>query len=158
MHTAVTFEGNTFLNYAGFDVSFIRSIYMVSEIKTRDLSPLQGTKNNWLVPGEYVCLCLNTEMIVDLDENKPSSVGLTCHFYVLLGYSTDIINCRFYSWLQLIRLSRGQSPLEQCGVKGLAQGPSSCIDLIVATFRVPVKNLTTRPVIHKCSVQSQLQS
>ena len=47
--------------------------------------------------------------------------------------------------LQLISLSRRQSPLlEQCGVKGLAQGPNSCVDLIRAapgheppTLRVP---------------------
>ena len=31
------------------------------------------------------------------------------------------------------RLSKKQSPLEQCGVKGLAQGPNSCADFIVAT-------------------------
>ena len=35
--------------------------------------------------------------------------------------------------LQLIWLSRRRSPLEQCGVKGFAQGPNSCADLILAT-------------------------
>ena len=35
--------------------------------------------------------------------------------------------------LQLIRLSRRHTPLVQCGVKGLAQGPNSCADLKVAT-------------------------
>ena len=34
--------------------------------------------------------------------------------------------------LQFIRLSRGPSNPEQCGVKGLAQGPHSCTDLIGA--------------------------
>ena len=50
--------------------------------------------------------------------------------------------------LQLIRLSRRHSPLEQCGAKGLAQGPNSCADLIMATpgiepptLRVQVKYL-----------------
>ena len=47
--------------------------------------------------------------------------------------------------LQLIRLIGGQPTVQQCGVPGLAQGPNSCVDLIVATpglepptFRVPV--------------------
>ena len=35
--------------------------------------------------------------------------------------------------LQLIRLCRRHTPKEQCGVKGLAQGPKSCADLIMAT-------------------------
>ena len=35
--------------------------------------------------------------------------------------------------LQLIRLSRRHFTLEQCGVKGLAQGPNSGADLIMAT-------------------------
>ena len=34
-----------------------------------------------------------------------------------------------FKYSQLIRLSRRQSPLNQCGVKGLAQGPNSCADL-----------------------------
>ena len=38
--------------------------------------------------------------------------------------------------LQLIRLSRRHSPLEHCGVKGLAQGLNGCADLIVATPRI----------------------
>ena len=51
----------------------------------------------------------------------------------------------------MIRRSRGQFLLEQCGVKGLAQGPNSCTDLIQLsntpgleppTFRVPVKGLS----------------
>ena len=37
------------------------------------------------------------------------------------------------SELQFIRQSRGQSLLEQCGVKALAQGPNGCVDLIEAT-------------------------
>ena len=37
--------------------------------------------------------------------------------------------------LQLIRLSRGQFPLEQCRAKGLAQGPNSCADLSMAKLR-----------------------
>ena len=47
--------------------------------------------------------------------------------------------------LQMIRLSRGQSLLEKCGVKGVAQQPDSCADLTVPasgpeppTFRVEV--------------------
>ena len=38
--------------------------------------------------------------------------------------------------LQLIRLSAGQSSLEQCGVKGLAQGPNGCMDLMVAALGI----------------------
>ena len=48
---------------------------------------------------------------------------ITCHL-------ADVF---IQSDLQLIRLSRRHTPLEQCGVKGLAQGPNSCADLIVAT-------------------------
>ena len=54
--------------------------------------------------------------------------------------------------IQLIRLSRGQSTLEQCGFKGLAQRSNSCVDLIMATpglepttFRVPVEHLSHQP-------------
>ena len=36
--------------------------------------------------------------------------------------------------LQLIRLSRSQSTQEKFGIKGLAQGPKSCKDLIAATL------------------------
>ena len=65
----------------------------------------------------------------------------------------EVITCHLadaviQSDLQLIRLSRRHFPLEQCGVKGLAQGPNSCADLIVAalgielpTLRVQVKLL-----------------
>ena len=52
----------------------------------------------------------------------------------------------FQSGLQLIGLSRWHFPLEQCGVKGLAQGSNSCAELIMAipgieppTLRVQVK-------------------
>ena len=51
--------------------------------------------------------------------------------------------------LRLIRLHWGQSPLEQCGVKGFAQGPLRCADLILAalglespTVQVPVMCLS----------------
>ena len=54
--------------------------------------------------------------------------------------SQSDININYYftdafiqSNLQLIILNTGRSPLEQCGVKGLVQGPNCCIDFIVAT-------------------------
>ena len=54
--------------------------------------------------------------------------------YITLHYITcHLADAFIQSDLQLIRLSRRHSPLEQCGVKGLAQGPNSCADLIVAT-------------------------
>ena len=75
-----------------------------------------------------------------------------------MGYDIYIVviwaGAFIQSNLQLIRLSRRQppphpTPLEQCGVKGFAQGPNSCTDLIVATpgleqptFRVPVMYLS----------------
>ena len=52
--------------------------------------------------------------------------AITLHY----SYLADIFIQRD---LQLITLSRARSPLEQCGVKGLAQTPNSCADLIVAT-------------------------
>ena len=61
------------------------------------------------------------------------------------------ITLQLFSWCfyPKIWLSRGQSPLEQYGVMGRAQGPNSCTDLIVATlglerqrFQVPVKHLS----------------
>ena len=62
--------------------------------------------------------------------------------------------------LQLIRLSRGQYPQEQCGVQGLAQGPKTCTDLITATlkwepptFQVPVKQRNHQAV--GCSSSSR---
>ena len=64
------------------------------------------------------------------------------HFFCYISYFADTF---IQSNLQLIRLSRGQSPLEQCGVKGLVQGPNGCADLSMATpgiepptLRVPV--------------------
>ena len=63
---------------------------------------------------------------------------ITCH----------LADAFIQSDFQLIRLSRRQSSLEQCGVKGLSQGPNSCADLIMATpgiepstLRVQVKHL-----------------
>ena len=63
---------------------------------------------------------------------------MTCH----------LANTFIQSNLQLIQLSRSHFPLEQCGVKGLAQGSNSCADLIMATpgiepptLRVQVKSL-----------------
>ena len=51
----------------------------------------------------------------------------------LLHYITcHLADALIQSDLQLLRLSRRHFPLEQCGVKGLAQGPNSCADLIVA--------------------------
>ena len=50
--------------------------------------------------------------------------------------------------LQLISLSSGQFPLEQCGVRGLAQGPNSCTDLIALTFVVPVERLSHYAKVH----------
>ena len=51
--------------------------------------------------------------------------------------------------LQLIRLSRRHNPWSNVGVEGLAQGPNSCADLILATpgieppaFRVQVHLLS----------------
>ena len=57
---------------------------------------------------------------------------------ILIYHTRHYITCHLadafiQSDLQLIRLSRRHTPLEQCGVKGLAQGPNSCADLIVAT-------------------------
>ena len=55
---------------------------------------------------------------------------------VSIYYNSNLL----FSWcfflqsnLQLIKLRKGQSHMEQCGVKGLAQGPNSCVDFIVAT-------------------------
>ena len=49
------------------------------------------------------------------------------------GYNTcHLADAFIQSDLQLIRLSRRHCPLEQCGVKGLAHGPNSCADLIMA--------------------------
>ena len=45
--------------------------------------------------------------------------------------------------LQLIRLRRRHSPLEQCGVKGFVQGPNSRADLIAAA---PAMEPATLPV------------
>ena len=50
--------------------------------------------------------------------------------------------------LQLIRLSRGLSPLEQCGVEGLAEVPNSCTHLIVATHELE----TPINYLHHCSI------
>ena len=62
--------------------------------------------------------------------------------------SCHLADAFIQSDLQLVRLSRRHTPLEQCGVKGLAQGPNSCADLNVATpgikpptLRVQVKYL-----------------
>ena len=56
-------------------------------------------------------------------------VGLSPLHYITCHLADVFIQ----SNLQLIRLNRRHTPLEQCGVKGLAQGPNSCTDLIVAT-------------------------
>lgn len=43
-------------------------------------------------------------------------------------YSGDTF---FQSYLQLINLSKGRSPLELDGMKGLAQGPNSYADRLI---------------------------
>ena len=57
--------------------------------------------------------------------------GASTGIIIIICYLADTF---FQSTLQLIRLSRGQSPLEKCGVKSLAQGPNSCVDLTVAAL------------------------
>ena len=52
---------------------------------------------------------------------------------IIISVSCHLADAFIQRDLQLIRLSRRHTPLEQCGVKGLAQGPNSCADLIVAT-------------------------
>ncbi|KAJ8248666.1 hypothetical protein COCON_G00233760 [Conger conger] len=66
------------------------------------------------------------------------------HYYITLHYR-HLADTLIQSGIQLIRLSRRQSSPEQCWVKGLAQRPNGCVDLIVATlglepltWRVPV--------------------
>ena len=65
------------------------------------------------------------------------------YYYII---TLQLADAFIQSNLQWIRLSRRHSPLEQCGVKGLAQGPNSCADLFVfapgiepPTLRVQVK-------------------
>ena len=62
-----------------------------------------------------------------------------------------IIKLRFHPKRLTVecRISRGQAPQEQCGVKGLVQGSNSCADPIVATpglepptFQVQIMNLS----------------
>ena len=53
-------------------------------------------------------------------------------FGMVIWSTLHLADTFIQSYLQLIWLSRRHSPLEQCGVKGLAQGPN-CADLIVAT-------------------------
>ena len=57
------------------------------------------------------------------------------HGYLKSDYSY-LADAFIESGLQVIRLSTGQSPLEQCEDKGLAQGPNSCTDLVVATLGI----------------------
>ena len=54
--------------------------------------------------------------------------------------------------LQLIQVSRGQSPLEQCGVKVLAQAPNSCADLVRATL------VLKPPTFWGCTLATGLQA
>ena len=45
----------------------------------------------------------------------------------VLSITLQFISVHFYpSDILLIRLSKDQSPQEQCGAKGLAQGPNGC--------------------------------
>ena len=81
-----------------------------------------------------------------------SNASLWIYENLSSSYLKDIycylVDSVIQSDLQLIRLIRRHTPLEQCGVKGLAQGPSSCADLMATpgleppTFRVPVRWLS----------------
>ena len=89
---------------------------------------------------EWVC---NSSFLVIKKRNEKKKKKLVL-FYITCNLADTFIQ----SDLQLSRLSRRHSPLEQCGVKGLAQGPNNCADLIVAapgleppTLRVQVKLL-----------------
>ena len=95
----------------------------VSERPRGVLAGTRGHRNRGcffiLVTGFCACVCvlnetLETSLICQTD-------NLANHFIIII-----IITCHLADAFI-------QSPLEQCGVKGLAQGPNSCADLIVAT-------------------------
>ena len=69
-------------------------------------------------------------------------------------YYCYLADALIQSDLQLIRLSRGL--MEQCGFKGLAQGPNSCTDLIVATvgFEPPTFWVPVKPLSHRVRTES----
>ena len=74
--------------------------------------------------------------ILEMNDNKHKNINITLH----------LAEAFIQSDLQLIRLSRRHTPLEQCGVKGLAQGPNSCSDLILAT--PGIESLTLQVQVH----------
>ena len=63
---------------------------------------------------------------------NPSLLWLKSLLLLLVGiFTCNLADAFIQSDLQLIRLSRRH--MEQYGVKGLAQEPNSCADLILAT-------------------------
>ena len=49
------------------------------------------------------------------------------------GYITQPYYVMSFSWRFYPKTKQETLPLEQCGIKGLAQGPNSCADFIMAT-------------------------
>ena len=86
-------------------------------------------------PGQVVSVAgVATDPAEVVTVKDLASYYITCH----------LADAFIQSDLQLIRLSRGQSPLEKCGVKGLSQGPNSCADLIVATAGIEPPTLRVK--------------
>ena len=67
-------------------------------------------------------------------DTTPGNGGFRHIMVFRLMFSFNLADAFMQSDLQLIRLSRGQSLLD-VGLRGLAQGPNSCAD-IVATLGI----------------------
>ena len=111
------------------------SIRPFGEARTKTLRPV-----GFGLPGTY-CLtgpqpvkgmiCSSIQSFSDfgrlrqlcLTGSRKGLTYITCH----------LADAFIQSNLQLTRLSRRHTPWSNVGVKGLAQGPNSCADLIVAT-------------------------
>ena len=67
-----------------------------------------------------------------------SNQTMLLEYYITLSHLAEAF---IQSNIELIRLSRRHFPLEKCGIKGLAQGPNSCADLIMATPGIEPRTL-----------------